>query len=521
SEYLLNQSVIKNSNPFLVSLGQQGREFLDYLLEENAADIDVFVKPGSLTLLNALQQDILDDFDREEGDRLLLLDDSIRVHICHSQMREIEVLYDCLLDLIERHDIYPADIIVMAPDIESYAPYIEAVFGNAPQNRKLPYQIVDRLPIGDRRIIDSFLWLMSLPRHRFEIEEILSLLENPAIARKFDLEPLDRDQIEKWVASLRICWGLDAQHRLDLGLPGYSEHTWRWGIERMLLGFAMPVNGLYASRLPYVEIEGQSAVILGKLCAFLEKLSNWRHILSQAYSVNKWEPTLYKLLEDFFDCPDEQIVIFEHMRMRIENFFESARLSGYSGDVSHVFLCGALSGRLSDVAAYGFLHGGVTFCSMISMRSVPFRVVYLLGLNDAGYPHRDKNVDFDLVAQSRKAGDWSRRNDDCYQFLESIISARDHFYISYVGRDIRDNSVLSPSPLVSNLMIILNKGYIKCENDVNPVVVHHPLKPYSPEYFIGQKNLFSYSEAMCRASKGKRLLTAPTPFFEFKHVAYE
>ena len=505
---------LHNGNPLLSSLGRQGREFLDFLLDANGTDTDVFVQSKAQTLLASLQNSILGDLGHLDGYTFEPSDDSIRLHICHSPMREIEVLHNALLDCVEHKGIGPADIVVMTPDIEIYAPYIEAVFGNAPTNHKFPYTIADKVPVGESRIIENFFWFLQLPQQRFEVEKVLALFETRAISDKFDLDRADCDQIERWLKSTHICWGLDARNRADLGLPGSDEHTWRFGIERLLLGFALPVDSLYASRLPFRDIEGHDAHRLGQLCSFIEKLSFWRQNLVQKRTVADWQQALHELLKTFFDGFGEEKHVIDQLHRAIDGFSESARIAGYDGEVSLALVREAMTTRLSVYETDGFMGGGVTFCSMVPMRAVPFKVVCLIGLNDGSYPRKDKAPDFDLTLKSRQMGDRSRRDDDRYLFLEAIVSAREQFYISYVGRDIRDNSIIPPSAIVSEFLDTLDQVCSTSKDVAKSITILHPLKGYSPLYFTGGNELYSYSETMCRACAGKYQESIAAPFFE-------
>lgn len=84
------------------------------------------------------------------------------------------------------------------------------------------------------------------------------------------------------------------------------------------------------------------------------------------------------------------------------------------------------------------------------MRSLPFKVICLLGLNDGDFPRNTKAAVFDLVAKHPAKGDRARRDDDRYLFLEALISAREILYLSYIGRDIRKDEELAPSSCWAN-----------------------------------------------------------------------
>jgi exodeoxyribonuclease V gamma subunit len=166
---------------------------------------------------------------------------------------------------------------------------------------------------------------------------------------------------------------------------------------------------------------------------------------------------------------------------------------------------------------FGFLTGGLTFCAMLPMRSIPFKVICLLGMSDEAYPRRTKPLGFDLIAREPKSGDRSRRKDDRYLFLEALLSARQRLYISYVGQSVQDNSVRPPSVLVSELLDYVEQGFdAPGKKILDQVISRHPLQAFSPEYFR-KKKLFSYSEENFEAAR--RAADAPVELGPFISAA--
>ena len=190
-------------------------------------------------------------------------------------MRELEVLYDHLLDWFERDpELAPRDILVMIPDIEQYAPLIHAVFGSPEQEAlRIPFSVADRTARTQSHLIETFLSLLNLASSRLGASRVLALLESAPVRRKFELVEDGLEPIHHWVEEVRIRWGQDEQQRASLGLPAWSENTWRHGLERLLLGYAMAGSGkLFQNILPYDDIEGGAADVLGKLADFVETL---------------------------------------------------------------------------------------------------------------------------------------------------------------------------------------------------------------------------------------------------------
>ncbi|MFO1349265.1 MAG: exodeoxyribonuclease V subunit gamma [Gammaproteobacteria bacterium] len=528
-------------NPLLASLGKQGRDFIDLLQPYAANIIDDYADPPENTLLGCLQADILNL--RRRGDAAFPAtpfdpaDRSVQIHACHSPLREAEVLHDQLLALFADHpDLRPADVVVMTPDIDAYAPFIEQVFANA--EPAISYSIADRGASADQPLLDAFLEVLDLAQGRFDAARMLTVLETPALRRRFGLEEGGLGLITRWVREAGIRWGMDEANRAQWGLPAAREHTWRFGLDRLLLGFALPGGGQqsWADILPYDDIEGGDAQILGKLASFADAVFALHDDLAHARAIADWLSVLDRVIATFFAPDQYEEAQLQTIRNGLAAIAEQSRQAGFGASVSIGVVKAALRRAWENTTGpRGFFTGGVTFCTLMPMRSVPFQAVCLIGMNNDAYPRQQRPPDFDLMASAFRKGDRSRRNDDRYLFLEALLSARRCFYISYVGGDIRDNSVLPPSVLVNELLDVIQQGFLPPgpATDVRTaLLVRHPLQPFSPRYFTGaDPRLFSYQRALadaCRQAGAERrdpppfvdgVLAEPAP--EFRDIEFD
>lgn len=519
-------------HPLLASTGRLGREFLDALHVYPRQDEELFEPPPGNGVLAMLQADMLLLQDRAEGvddaEPPLWLDsgdDSIQVHVCHSPMREVQVLHDRLLALFEADaTLRPQDVVVMMPRVDDYAPYIQAVFDTVPRERFIPWSIADRAAAAAHPIVQVFLQLLRLPSSRFQASEVLALLEVPAVLRRFRLDAAAFERIREWVSESGIRWGRDATARAEAGLPALEYNTWRFGLERLLLGYAMPPRPpgrerLFRGRLPYADIEGSEAVWLGQLQTFLATLDRARRTLAEPQPPADWVSVINGLL-DLFEAGDEaEAQALQTIRDAVDAVRDSARAAAFDRPLELDVVREAVLSRLGEPAGgHRFLSGQVTFCAMMPMRSVPFRVVCLIGMNDADFPRRDTPLGFDLMARERRAGDRARRDEDRTIFLEALLSARDKLHVSYVGRSARDNSPRLPSVLVSELLDTLDRGFRHADGAPSAALVtEHPLQPFSTAYFSpDEPRLFSYAaewQAGARALQdaGREPVFAPAP----------
>ncbi|MBW2121580.1 MAG: exodeoxyribonuclease V subunit gamma [Deltaproteobacteria bacterium] len=511
---------LERGNGLLASMGRQGRDFFDLVTGFDCDEIRAFVDPGEGDLLSCIQSDILNLRDRngarEGKKRIAESDRSIQIHSCHSPMREIEVLHDSLLDLFEKDPtLMPRDILVMTPDIESYAPYIQAVFDRRRDDpRWIPFSIADRSIRKESGIVETFLAILELWGGRFGVSQVLALLETQAVQRRFGLSERDLDLILRWVDETRIRWGIDGKSRSELGLPEFQENTWRAGLDRLLLGYAMPggEEKMFRGVLPYDHVEGSETSVLGAFVHFAEELFSHTRSLGRPQTLDEWAVTLREVLDAFFQPDDEAEREVQAIRAAL------AELSAMGGVFDQEIGINVIKWHLEtqlqgEGFGFGFITGRTTFCAMLPMRSIPFRVICLVGMNGDAYPRQSRPLGFDLMAKDPRPGDRSLRDEDRYLFLEAILSARERLYISYVGQSIQDNSLRPPSVLVSELVDYVEQGFeIPGKTMVDHLVTKHRLQAFSPEYFKKDGRLFSYSKESLQAARALQEAGEAVPF---------
>ena len=503
---------LESGNSLLASLGKTGRDFLDTLQDLDTVEDSRFEDPGEGCLLHAVQSDLLNLRNRGEGDQgstaITEGDRSVQVHSCHSAVREIEVLHDQLLALFESEPgLTPADVVVMTPDIDAYAPTIEAIFGTADRTRRIPYHVAGRTARAASPLVRAFFDLLEFPEGRFDVNGVVALLEIEAVRRRFAVAEADLDLIRDWLRATGVRWGVDAEDRRARGLPPVRDHTWRAGLDRLLLGYALPGGGmrLFADVLPYDEIEGETAAVAGRLATFAEALFRAAAELRSPRSVSAWADRLRALVAAFLDPDDDEEGQRGCLLAAIGAMEAHARQAEFTGEVSLGVVRSCLQSLVEANGSRAPLAAGtVTFCGMLPARGIPFEVVCLVGMNDGAFPRVERTPGFDLMREEPRLGDRSRRQDDRTLFLEALLAARRALYVSYVGQDIRENSPLPPSVLVSELLDYIERGFVG-RDPAQPLrerlVTRHPLQPFSPRYFRGDGPLFSYAADLCEASR--------------------
>lgn len=511
------QTLHQHAHPLLAAWGKQGRDYINLLDSYDDPNsyrsvfrdgrIDLFSEGNPTTLLGQLQDDILElrplNETREHWPAVdTEQDGSIRFHVAHSVQREVEILHDQLLARFSADpSLRPRDIIVMVPDIDSYAPHIRAVFGQLERTdpRFIPFTLTDQGQRGRDPLLIAVEHLLKLPDSRFPVSEILDLLDVPALRERFGIDEADLPTLHRWIEGAGIRWGMSAEHRAGLGLPAELEqNSWRFGLRRMLLGYAVGSAGAYDGIEPYDEIGGLDAALIGPLVALLDALQVAHQELTRPASPQEWGSRLHDLMQLFFQASNEHddylLAQLEDLR---ETWLETCESVALQDElpltvVREAWLAGLDQGRLSQ----RFLAGAVNFCTLMPMRAIPFKLVCLLGMNDGDYPRAQPPLDFDLMGSDYRPGDRSRREDDRYLLLEALLSAREKLYISWVGRSIRDNSDRPASVLVGQLRDHLASGWRLADDRgdlLEALTQEHPLQPFSARYFHQGSALFSYA----------------------------
>lgn len=504
-------------HPLLLSYGRQCKDLLNMLLdvEPTVNSVSCFSEPleeGTFTtakvasafrkedyevirggtLLKYLQNSIFDLDNGLARYEIAHTDRSLVIHSCYTIRREVEVLKDNLLRLFNEHrcpyrqsnggciahklghhceyrsrfykcqrtDLLPRDIVVMVPAINTYAPHISAVFGEATPSDPdyIPYVISDQTETEANTAAAAMLRLLEINSERITSVMVIELLNEPSIARRFDIRPEDVDVISTWLTENNVFWGLDqddAQEVSQIDIPGTFSH----GLDRMILGTML---GETEHTPCFSEIEGNDAQLLGKLWSFIHALRELRqHFKPELQQTPKdWQNKLqFQLRQRFFDdseettralaCIDKFIsdlnLVFSHLK-------QAPRIT------LQVFAA-ALRKGLTAVRNFTPYYGEkVNFCSLVPMRAVPFKHVFILGMNDGDFPRQNVYPAFNILNNRDMfcRGDRSPALDDRFLFLEALLSARETLYLSYIGQSPVDQSERNPSLVLSELLYFIN-----------------------------------------------------------------
>ena len=535
-------------NRLLQAWGKAGVDFMqlvgNYEVVHASAEVQAHADPADTggplqgSLLRRLQSDLFHRRGepgvplRAEVDRT---DPSLQLHACHTRLRELQVLRDQLRALFddERFDppLKPREVAVLAPDIDPYLPYLEAVFGDRGREDAIPYALADASPLANEPLAEVFLRLLALPVSRFGLHETLDLLASPALAEANGLDAPAIERLQAWLTAAGARWGLDGAHRTRFDAPEDDAYTWAFALDRLLLGHASGSDALIRAsdgRLvaPLPDLEGGALDALDTLVRLLRVLARHARVLGEAMPPAQWRERLLELLDALLPRPPSNPAsqrALDRLRTLVDGFARTAEEAGFEGEVPAEAVrahFGAVLGE-ADVRA-PLLTGGVSIARMVPMRLLPFRVICVLGMNDGEFPRRDpapglNRLTAELGTDQRRPGDRSTRDDDRFLFLQLFTAAQDVFYVSWQGADPRDGSAREPSVLVSELIDAAAAQHAPGADAARALVVRHPLQPFSPQAFgsADEPRRFSYHAQwqQAAASAADRRVPLP-PWFE-------
>ncbi|MDD2925753.1 exodeoxyribonuclease V subunit gamma, partial [Rhodoferax sp.] len=487
-------------HPLLASWGKQGRDYLHLLdgfdqpehYRAHWSRVDLFVDPAAdgaaASQLAQLQSAIL-NLEPPPPEPLAQSDDgSICLVSAHSAQRELEVLHDRLLAWLEADpSLQPREVMVMVPDMPAFAPHIHAVFGRFTpgQPRYIPFSVADTTA-RQSPLVQALEQLLNLPSSRLSLADWLGLFEVAAVRARFGLDEAGVLQLQTWLSAAGVRWGLDADHRQAWGLPagasGLAQNTWAFGLRRLLLGYAVGAGSaeLWCDTLAQPALSGLDAPLAAGLLDWLDAIEQTLPTLQAEQTPAQWGQTLQALVARFFAADDEADErAIGHLLAPLEVWLQACADAQLTNPLPLEVVREHWLAQLSESGLQQrFFGGGVQFGTLMPMRSIPFKVIALLGMNDGAYPRVQSARDFDLMAGSWRAGDRSRREDDRYLFLEALLSARQTLYVSWQGHSASDNSPRPPSVLVAQLLDYLNSCWSPARQ-----AQAQPLQPFSSVYF--------------------------------------
>jgi len=515
--------------PLLRTWGRLPREAA-VLLADGLAD-----RPGAVTqvpgeaapratVLQRLQADIREDAAAapapvDPSDR------SVQFHACFGPMRQVQVARDAVLHLLNDADgrLTEEDVLVVCPNLEKFAPLVEAVFGRTGDGGDgsggppaLRYRIADRSIRYANPVLGAAAALLELVSGRFEFAEVLDFISLAPVRARFGLDDDGLGVLAEWAEGTRVRWGLDPGHRARFGVPASVDtNTWQAALDRLLFGAAVQAGDLDLAVGPVAPfgVDGGDAALLGTFAHVLDRLAGLAgHAAGPGQPVGAWVDLLRRTCEDLFAPPDHAPWQFEALERTLRAVEDEAAGSsrGAAVPLGLLDVRRLLEGRLD--AAPGrpdFFRGGVTVTSLASLRWVPFRVVCILGLDQDALGTAAPDAS-DLVAAAPQPGDPDARAEARQWLLEAVLAAGDHLLVVREGHDLRSSHEVPqvvPAAELFDAVLALHPEAGRAEA-WRRLEVEHPRHPFDEACLrdgaLGRDGPWSFAERDLDGAVGRR-----------------
>ncbi len=499
-------------NSLLAEWGRQTQAQL-HVLQEMTQDTAVleatkYLENPAPTWLAAVQNAILNlqeqplKPDTEAADGV----ESIEVHVCHSLVRQLEVLHDRLLALFNQDPtLEPADVLVAVPNLTDAAPLIDAVFGHVftamsgPQ--RIPYYITGLPPSRINpiaRVLDS---MLTLPQREVALTDLLEWLQVEALAARYGIEAVQLEIVENWLQAAGARRGFAPESDAPSASP--KRHTFADALMRLYLGYALPEGALPNGGWLPIAGAGGEAELLGRLSDLVDALDEFAHACTIARTAEGWHVLLNAALERFFSTQVPYASQVAQVQQALSELAEAITAGAPDTLIPAAVIRRALASTLDAAAPGGVPSGGVTFAAFPSLRGLPYRVICLLGLEQGVLPSIARADEFDLMAAFGRTGDRQRRADERNLFLDLLLAAREYLLLAYTGRSLRDNAPLPPAAPVDELLDYLSQALAGADAAPEALriarqrfIIEHPLQAFSNDYFPSvvtrDSRLFTY-----------------------------
>ncbi len=553
-----DRTAVLAANRLLASWGRDVRELQLVLAHAGEGGDHHHELPAAETetLLTRIQADIREDRqppgpplpgERDARVALSPADRTVQIHACHGRARQVEVLRDVVLHLLEDDPtLEPRDVIVMCPDIETFAPLIQATFGSGRHaddddedggeaaQGGLPHlrvRLADRSLRQTNPVLGVVSQLLALADQRATASQVLDLAGREPVRRRFGFDDDDLARMQEWVAESGIRWGFDAPHREPFKLGALHANTWRRGLDRMLVGVAMTEEDsrLVQGVLPLDDVDSGAIDLAGRFAEFVDRVQAAADALIDPKPVARWVDAIGRAADSLTATSERDSWQRRELQRLLGDVDAEAGDGASSGDPEleladvRVLLADRLRGRPTRA---NFRTGHLTVCTLVPMRSVPHRVVCVLGLDDGEFPRRTRRDGDDLLLAEPHVGDRDPRTEDRQMLLDALMAATERLIITYTGNDERTNVRRPPAVPIGELLDIVEQT-VSSERGAprDQVVVRHPLQPFDPRNFVPGKlvpdrpwsfdpQALAGAQALRRPRNARRAVSAgaaPTP----------
>ncbi|WP_343190219.1 exodeoxyribonuclease V subunit gamma [Buchnera aphidicola (Mollitrichosiphum nigrofasciatum)] len=483
-------------NKLLRSCGKLGYEYIHNFTKKKIKIINLYKKCKRKKILNIIQNKLISKnpyFALQNTKKNIKKDNSIKIFSCNEKHQEIEILHINLLKLINTNKLSPKNILILSTKIDKYIPYIHTIFNYSNNVNKIPYIILKKKNKKTKNLLHIINFIFDIDKKVINNKNIINFLKLKYISKKFGINKKDIKKINIWIEDSGIISSLDNKNLNKQSLPKIFQNTWLFGINRILLGISINKKyGIWNNILPCDTYINKTNDLLGKLIFFLKKIKKWQKIIKKKHKFKKIREILKKLIKDFLPKKMYFTKIIKKIKKKWQKITEKNKINKKIKKIKIEVLKKTFLKSISSFVYINnipyFIKGSVIFCNIEYMPNIEFKMIYIIGLNNTIFPKKQKFHYKDLTQFYTKKNDINKFNQDCYLFLELILSAKKYFYISYIGYNYENYKKIPPSIVVTELKnFILNNFNIihenkkkiiknKCSNIIFNNYIHTPIK---------------------------------------------
>ncbi|CAL4323292.1 RecBCD enzyme subunit RecC [Buchnera aphidicola (Chaitophorus populicola)] len=428
-------------------------------------------------------------------------DYSISIHECNNYLREIEILYDNILYVLNKNkDIKPKDIIIKTKNIENYIPFIKSVFISENQKNKISFSIYKKKFSNNNQILYIFNKILELPESKFKHEKILFFLNFSFISKKFSIKKKDLKIIKKWVKDTNIRWGINKKHKKKMNYIPINQNTWNEGIKKIIIGYGVKNYVLWNNILPYDIYEKKEIQILEKIFFFIKILKKWKRILSTKKNINTWKKIYSKIITDFFYLNAKKKNQIKYIEKAWNDTLKNIENSSYKKRISIKIIQYEINSKLSKIFKYKKKnYNSIIFTNFNNFRTVPFKITYILGMNNDNFPKKNIQKCENLLYKYTNKNNYQKNSEDYFIFLELLYFTKKKFFISYINNSYNSVKQQSYSIILNQLKIYIKKNFVfqkknitKTNNLFKNLLFIHPKHSFEKKNFDIKKNFNSF-----------------------------
>lgn len=539
-----------NENPLLSQWGKPGRENIQLWCQVTQYDFhEYFREADARTLLATVQDSILHRRGSLPDAERVPQDDSLQILACPEIHREVETVHQGILDaLLKDPSLRPDDIAVLVPDMAKYRHVLAAVFGRSEEGDPghLPYNLSDASASSESDYARAVLQLFELARGRFSRRELFTLAGNPCFRSGLGLDDSILQAWSGWTSKLNIFHGYDGEDKRRRGYAAEALHTWTHGLDRLVLGTVMESPDdddlrHFSQVVPFADgnspdresLQGFLMVVEG----LYRDLAPLREDRGRPWS--EWLAMLSEILDRYLKAP-EDLPLEGYVETELRRYLADLRSmdsleaiavgpaveaaagsapgtdAGWtegpvSDGVSSAIPMDLILARLEGLKAgrEPHLSGGVNVAGLSALRSLPFKLTYVLGLGEGEFPEEDSASTLDLRQYRRVIGDVDPAARNRYLFLETLVCATGRLRLSYVSRDVQQGKTFQMCSVLNELKEFVEDCVLAAGVDGKP-----------GRYVTTQVPLLSRSPALFRSGPRKPWDPPPNPFREERLLAW-